>query len=125
MFLIDGCSTVVTTTCTSIDFSLAARDCMRFVVADTDVGAGVNARFIRTITNVSVSGSTTGIEGDFQSDEGLISNNRAVTNLTEFNVGDTLDTTTVFPGGGQRATCGPGIFTDTDDWFQQRCVYLH
>ena len=72
---------------------------MRFVVADTDVGAGVNARFIGTITNVSVSGSTTGIEGDFQSDECLISNNRAVTNLTEFNVGDTLDTTTVFPGG--------------------------
>ena len=99
MLLIDGCSTVVTTTCTAIDVSLAATDRMRFVVADTDAGAGVNARFIGTITNVSVSGSTTGIEGDFQSDEGLISNNRAVTNLTEFNVGDTLDTTTVFPGG--------------------------
>jgi len=91
--------------------SIAITDAMRFVVADTNAGAGVTARFAGTITNVSVTGSTIGIEGDFQSDDNLIANNRAVTNLREFNVGDSLDATTVFPGVSERLASSGAVPT--------------
>jgi len=115
----------VTTTCTASDITISPSDTLRFVVADTDAGAGVNATFEATITNITVSGVTTGVDGDFQSDVNLVANNKSTTSLTEFNVGDTLDGTTIYPGVSERlapsgvlptltTTITAGIFLFTD-----------
>ncbi len=114
-----------TTICSASNISLAALDNLRFVVADTDAGVGVNARFVGTITNVAVSGVSTGVDADFQSDVDLVSNDRTATTLREFNVGDTLGATTVYPGASERfspsgvlpalsTTLTDGIFLFTD-----------
>jgi hypothetical protein len=71
---------------------------LRFVVGDI----GGNIRFQATITNVTLTGTTTGINGDFRSSELLTANNAIVAAVTDFNVGTTADATTVLPGVSER-----------------------
>ena len=81
---------------------------------------------VGTISNVLVTGTTTGTDGEFRSTEDLVSNNRLLTNLTEFNIGEDLDSSTVFPGVSERkAPSGnvPGVFTTQTSgvfWFTDR-----
>lgn len=81
-----------------------------FVVGDF----GGNFRVVGTIHDLQISGVTTGTDGDFRSTENLESNDRSTSTLTQFNVGDEIDGTTVYPGVSEReAPSGsvPSVFT--------------
>lgn len=119
--VIDDCAL---TTCTAT--GVTATGDIKFVVGDFDPSNGTpDFTFVGTITNVSVSGTTTGGFQDFTSDENLVSNDLTDETLTDFNIGDTIDATTVFRGVSQRTapsgsvpgltttlTSGRVIFTD-------------
>ncbi len=84
---------------------------LRFVSGEDAAG---DFRVIATVHNFEVSGTTTGTAGEFRSTENLISNNRATSTLTEFNVGEEINSTTVFPGFSERAAPSgtiPEIYT--------------
>ena len=125
--IIPACTGIAaaTATCTANNISLTATDPLRFIVVDEDPAATVLARFQGTITNVTVTGTSTGINGDFQSTQSHTSNDKTNAALTEFGVGDTINSTTVFPGVSEReaasgtvpqltTTLTSGILTFTD-----------
>ena len=82
---------------------------------------------VGTISNVQITGTTTGTDGEFRSTELLVSNATAVTNLTEFSLSeDPKSNSTVFPGVSERAAPSaivPDIFTTQTSgvfWFTDR-----
>jgi len=82
-------------TCTAASFTVASTgDLIVASSHDTDIlGAEIN--------NFSITGVTTGFSMDFSGGP-FTSNDNSDAALTEFNVGNTLDATTVFPGITER-----------------------
>ena len=123
---IDNCTSTTPATpvtCTVSDLTATDLGDLLFVVSEEPA---TFYRVVGTISNVLVTGTTTGTDGEFRSTEDLVSNNRLLTNLTEFNIGEDLDSSTVFPGVSERkAPSGsvPGIFTTQTSgvfWFTDR-----
>ena len=110
-------------TCTVSDLTASDLGDLLFVVGEEPVNS---YRVVGTISNVLITGTTTGTDGEFRSTEDLVSNDRSLTNLTEFNIGEDLNSSTVFSGVSQRkAPSGnvPAIFTTQTSgvfWFTDR-----
>ena len=86
-------------TCTATGFSINSTSDLIFAVDDNGSG---NFRFSGEVNNITLSGTTTGIAGDFRSSENLVSTNLTTTVLTDFNVGETINATTALPGVSER-----------------------
>jgi hypothetical protein len=121
---VDNCTSgTPPVTCTVSDLTASDTGDLLFVVSEQPVGS---YRVVGTIANVLITGTTTGTDGEFRSTEDLVSNDRLLTNLTEFNIGEDLNNRTVFPGVSQRkAPSGnvPAIFTTQTSgvfWFTDR-----
>ena len=121
---VDNCTSgTPPVTCTVSDLTASDTGDLLFVVSEQPVGS---YRVVGTIANVLITGTTTGTDGEFRSTEALVSNDRLLTNLTEFNIGEDLNNSTVFPGVSQRkAPSGnvPAIFTTQTSgvfWFTDR-----
>ena len=123
---IDNCTNatpLVPVTCTVSGLTGSEIGDLLFVVGESPAS---NFRVIGTISNVQITRTTTGTNGEFRSTEQLVSNNRALTNVTEFNIGEDLDSSTVFPGVSERkAPSGnvPAIYTTQTSgvfWFTDR-----
>jgi hypothetical protein len=110
-------------TCTVSGLTGSQTGDLLFVVGESPAGS---YSVVGTISNVKITGTTTGTNGEFRSTEPLISNDRILTNLTEFNIGEDLNLSTVFPGVSQRkAPSGnvPAIYTTQRSgvfWFTDR-----
>jgi hypothetical protein len=94
-----------------------------FVVGKAPAGS---FSVVGTVHNVQITGTTTGTDGEFRSTELQVANDPSVTGLTEFNIGEDLNISTVFPGVSERkAPSGnvPEIFTTQTSgvfWFTDR-----
>ncbi|MFP6803519.1 MAG: hypothetical protein VCA12_10365, partial [Pseudomonadales bacterium] len=94
-----------------------------FVVGKAPAGS---FSVVGTVHNVQITGTTTGTDGEFRSTELQVANDPSVTGLTEFNIGEDLNISTVFPGvSGRKAPSGnvPEIFTTQTSgvfWFTDR-----
>ena len=123
---IDNCTGAIPVTCTVSDLTASDTGDLLFVVSESPVGSGSH-RVVGTISNVQITGTTTGTDGEFRSTELLVSNATAVTNLTEFSLSeDPKSHSTVFPGVSERAAPSgnvPVIFTTQTSgvfWFTDR-----
>lgn len=103
---------ILPVTCTVSGLTGAETGDLLFVVGEA---AGGNFSVQGTINNVQITGTTTGTNGEFRSTELLVSNNTAVTNITEFSLSeDPLSNKTVFPGVSERSAPSgnvPAIYT--------------
>ena len=114
---------VTPVTCTVSDLTASDLGDLLFVVSEQPA---TFYRVVGTISNVQITGTTTGTNGEFRSTEDLVSNDLTLTNITEFNIGEDLNNSTVFPGVSQRkAPSGnvPSIFTTQTSgvfWFTDR-----
>ncbi|MFP6792189.1 MAG: hypothetical protein VB996_02850, partial [Pseudomonadales bacterium] len=94
-----------------------------FVVGKAPAGS---FSVVGTVHNVQITGTTTGTDGEFRSTELQVANDPSVTGLTEFNIGEDLNISTVFPGVSERKAASgnvPEIFTTQTSgvfWFTDR-----
>ena len=121
---IDNCTGAIPVTCTVSDLTASDTGELLFVVSESPASS---YRVVGTISNVQITGTTTGTDGEFRSTELLVSNATAVTNLTEFSLSeDPKSNSTVFPGVSERAAPSaivPDIFTTQTSgvfWFTDR-----